>query len=156
MVRTGLLLLLLLKSCVSETTDQQSSGIVVGNPVVSLSEVAGQHAASEAETEPSRWTIIKNAVSSMRDKVSSLLTWLLGSEEYTTYDKSDANDVLLSGLAAERHSSSFKSPQATAVAASGWNNNASWTERVSQAAQSGRQFFSATNLLTLGYETGNS
>ena len=29
------------------------------------------------------------------------------------------------------------------------------TERVSQAAQSGRKFFSSTNLMALGYETGD-
>jgi hypothetical protein len=68
------------------------------------------------------------------------VNWLFTNEDFTQYDKSDEHDVLLSNqeqpaLLKDNHSSG------------------GWADYFSQAAKYGRQVFSATNSMTLGYET---
>lgn len=70
--------------------------------------------------------------------------WLFSDEEFTKYDKSDMHDVVLSREIHDAPHSKSGSEE---------ESDNSWTSKISDAARWGRQFFSGTNSLTLGYES---
>ena len=67
-------------------------------------------------------------------------SWLMSSEQYTTYDKSDLHDNQWSHAPSNAMASLF-------------NSNNSWQDSIKDMAIAGREPFSMTNAMTIGYET---
>lgn len=106
---------------------------------------------SEGLSDASQWSspVIPDGLVSVVSRpiaaASSAASWLFGSQKFTEYDTSDSHDVELSNSLVQKLSN--KEINNT-------NGDSSWTAQISDIAKDGRQYFSATNALTLAYETG--
>ena len=158
-----LLLLTVTVSC--QSVDEDASVIRANSTIVEASDISNEISdspASPSDATPTTPSFLsswyQSAVSALSDwsvRVPSFMKWLMTSEEYTTWDKSDRHELQLSSDMEERAQQRNKilmSSDGGSSSSSGISK--SWTDHISDAAKAGRRFFSATNLITLGYETG--
>lgn len=106
---------------------------------------------SEGLSPDSQWSLLPvpdrmmNLLSDPLATAANTVDWLFSSEKFTQYDTSDLHDVELSNNLTQEEADRYSENS---------SSDSSWTTRISELAKYGRQFFSATNALTLGYESG--